>query len=128
MTHADLQQIIDAAGKATPGPWALEDGRIIRAEDQHAFHSNGFERNSLGISSASYSSAVAGLLPTQDQALPQPAANIAYLASLPPEVGAALARIALAAVEYWSTTIHPATLDAESSALHDALRDAGLIE
>lgn len=86
LTPADLQQIIDAAGKATPGYW--RDVRYLALD--------------------------------RDVATP----NLSYIASLPPEVGTALARIARAAIAADAMDPNPRT--AQAMALRDLLIEQGL--
>ncbi len=58
----------------TPLPWKL-DGSVIRGSE--SIHTNGRERNKLGISSASYSEMVCELYGALE--LPGPRANAAFI-------------------------------------------------
>jgi len=75
-----LNELERLAKAATPGPWTNEGGAI---KGEHSFHCNGVPRNSLGISSASYSETICKTYGFIE--LPQPAANAAYIAACSPD-------------------------------------------
>jgi len=62
----------------TKGKWKIEYNRIV---GEKAAHTNGKQRNSLGISSASYSKTVATIFGALD--LPTPKANAHLIAAAP---------------------------------------------
>jgi len=83
---AQVLQEIDAAlalaEKATQGPWTLSRGgghALPSIRGTESVHTNGKQRNSLGISSASYSEEVCQIFADPD--LEGPAANIAVIAA-----------------------------------------------
>ena len=91
-THGDFMRTMakyteregEPMSKHTPGPWRIERGgghqrpSICGSED---IHTNGFERNELGISSASYSSRVCEI--HGDLELMGPMANAMLLSAAP---------------------------------------------
>ena len=83
----DLDELERLAKAATPGPWTNEGGAI---KGEHSFHCNGVPRNSLGISSASYSETICKTYGFIE--LPQPAANAAYIAACSPDTVLRLVR------------------------------------
>lgn len=126
MTSDDLRALLDAAAKATPGPWHQAG---IANNDRHWMRETRDGNNR--------SVAWCGTNPEQEAHR-----NAAYIAAASPDVVAALARIALAAAEvslYKTARSHAATQGSEAfidaclklrlaeNAMNDALRDAGLL-
>lgn len=104
MTVDDLRALLDAAAKATPGKWEVEEAPF-----------------SVVVRRESWDQVVA-TTPRQ--------CNRDYIAVASPDVVAALARIALAAVQWGHSATSITTWDqfeADERSLYDALRDAGLL-
>lgn len=141
MTAADIRALLDAAAKATPGPWEWRQNRMTTHIDLAAPHGGGtvvmdFARKGMQGAEPRFGVSIddeprgrrGGILVgaselidrDPDKLLRHPDAE--WIAAASPDVVASLARIALAAVDYqkrWPAPGQPS--------LAQALRDAGLL-